>query len=56
MCIANFSITMTFPILLAGIGLAGAYGFYAISAAVSALFVFRFVRETKGIELEKMVG
>ena len=53
---ANFSITMTFPILLVGIGLAGAYGFYAISAAVSALFVIRFVGETKGIELEKMVG
>ncbi len=53
---ANFSITMTFPILLVGIGLAGAYGFYAISAAVSALFVIRFVGETRGIELEKMVG
>ena len=53
---ANFAITMTFPILLAGIGLAGAYGFYAISAAISALFIFFFAHETKGIELEEMQG
>ena len=53
---ANFAITMTFPILLAGVGLAGAYGFYAISAAISALFIFAFAHETKGIELEEMQG
>ncbi|NNK77312.1 MAG: sugar porter family MFS transporter [Litoreibacter sp.] len=53
---ANFVITMTFPVLLAGVGLAGAYGFYAISAAVSALFVFIYVHETKGLELEQMPG
>ncbi len=53
---ANFAITMSFPIMLAGIGLAGAYGFYALSAAVSAVFVFKYVRETKGIELEQMQG
>lgn len=53
---ANFAITMTFPIMLAGNGLAGAYGFYALSAAVSAVFVFKYVRETKGIELEQMQG
>ena len=54
--LANFAITMTFPILLAGIGLAGAYGFYALSAAISALFVLVYVNETKGIELEDMPG
>lgn len=53
---ANFAITMTFPIMLASIGLAGAYGFYALSAAVSAVFVFIWVHETNGIELEQMKG
>jgi SP family sugar:H+ symporter-like MFS transporter len=54
--IANFAITMTFPIMLASVGLAGAYGFYALSAAISALFVFAYVHETKGLELEQMQG
>jgi len=53
---ANFAITMSFPILLATIGLAGAYGFYALSAAISAVFIFVYVYETKGIELEQMKG
>jgi SP family sugar:H+ symporter-like MFS transporter len=53
---SNFAITMTFPILMAGIGLTGAYGFYAVSAALSVFFVYRFVHETRGIELEDMVG
>ena len=54
--ISNFGITMTFPILLASIGLTGAYGFYAISAAISVVFVWVLVRETKGLELEEMRG
>ncbi len=53
---ANFAITMTFPIMLAGVGLAGAYGFYALSATISALFIFAYVHETKGLELEQMQG
>ncbi len=53
---ANFGITMTFPVMLAGIGLAGAYGFYAASALVSFFFVRALVRETKGRELEEMEG
>ncbi len=53
---ANFGITMTFPIMLATIGLTGAYGFYAISAAVSIVFVWLMVRETRGMELEDMQG
>lgn len=53
---ANFAITMTFPIMLASIGLAGAYGFYALSAAISAIFVFAYVHETNGVELEQMQG
>ena len=53
---SNFAITMTFPILLTSIGLAGAYGFYCLCAIISAVFVIKFVRETKGVELEAMVG
>jgi SP family sugar:H+ symporter-like MFS transporter len=53
---SNFGITMTFPILLATIGLGGAYGFYTICAALSILFVIRMVHETRGIELEDMQG
>lgn len=54
--IANFAITMTFPIMLvtAGIGLTGAYGFYALCAFISVGFVLWAVRETKGMELEQM--
>ncbi len=54
--VSNFAITMTFPIMLgtSWIGLSGAYGFYAISALISVGFVWYFVRETKGMELEDM--
>ncbi len=54
--IANFGITMTFPIMLASVGLAGAYGFYAACAALSVIFVLKCVHETKGVELEDMKG
>ena len=53
---SNFGITMTFPIMLAGVGLAGAYGFYTACAVVSIFFVARMVHETKGLELEEMKG
>ena len=52
--LANFAITMTFPIMLGSIGLAGAYGFYAFSALLSLLFVWRYVSETRGKTLEEM--
>lgn len=52
--VVNFLVTMTFPILLARFGLGLAYGLYAFFAMVSIWFVVRFIRETKGIELEKM--
>ena len=54
--LSNFLITMTFPVMLTGIGLAAAYGLYACSAALSVWFVLRFVQETKGRELEQMQG
>src|SRR5690606_32451384 len=52
--VSNFAITMTFPILLAGIGLAGAYSLYGAFAALSVWFVLKAVHETKGKELEQM--
>ena len=54
--LANFGITMTFPIFLATIGLMGAYGLYAIAAGISVLFVLHAVRETRGMTLENMKG
>ena len=53
---SNFGITITFPIMLAGIGLAGAYSFYTVCAVLSIVFVVRMVHETRGIELEDMQG
>ena len=52
--IANFAITMTFPIMLANIGLAGAYGFYALSVLISLFFVVKYIKETRGKTLESM--
>ncbi len=52
--LCNFLITMTFPLLLTGIGLAGAYGLYALGALLSVFFVLKLVDETKGKELEEM--
>ena len=54
--VSNFGITMTFPILLASVGLGSAYGLYAVCAALSILFVVKMVHETRGIELEDMQG
>jgi SP family sugar:H+ symporter-like MFS transporter len=53
---SNFVITWTFPMLLAGLGLATAYGLYTLAALASIFFVMRFVRETRGRELEQMEG
>ncbi|MDE0951148.1 MAG: sugar porter family MFS transporter [Halioglobus sp.] len=52
----NFLITMSFPIMLTSIGLFGAYGIYAVFAAISAVFVYKMVHETRGLELEEMQG
>lgn len=51
---SNFLITMTFPIMLAGIGLGFSYGIYAIFGVVAFIFVRAFVRETKGQTLEEL--
>ncbi|WP_083690014.1 sugar porter family MFS transporter [Colwellia sp. UCD-KL20] len=52
--LANFIITMTFPLLLASAGLAITYSFYTLFALISILFVLWFVIETKGKKLEQM--
>ena len=55
--IANWTITTTFPILLAStLGLAGAYGIYTICSLFSIFFIIWWVKETKGVELEQMQG
>ncbi len=54
--LSNFGITMTFPIMLTGIGLGGAYGVYTVFAVISIIFILKFVHETKGKELEEMQG
>jgi MFS transporter, SP family, sugar:H+ symporter len=51
--LANFLVSTTFP-ALANLGLTFAYGLYTAFALLSFFFVIRFVRETKGRELEQM--
>ncbi|MGV0788794.1 sugar porter family MFS transporter [Mycolicibacterium sp. XJ2] len=51
--LANCAITASFP-ALGDFSLGIAYGFYAICAVLSFLFVWKFVAETKGKHLEDM--
>ncbi len=51
--IANWLITVSFP-KMKDISLAFSYGFYAVMALLSLIFVMRWVKETKGKELEDM--
>jgi SP family sugar:H+ symporter-like MFS transporter len=50
--LTNFAVAFTFPALREALGLA--YSFYALCAALSFVFVWRCVRETKGVSLEDM--
>jgi SP family sugar:H+ symporter-like MFS transporter len=49
---ANWTIAVTFPALRHT--LVAAYGFYALCAVLSFVFVWRWVRETNGVSLEDM--
>jgi SP family sugar:H+ symporter-like MFS transporter len=49
---ANWTVAVTFPALRHALGVA--YGFYALCAVLSLLFVWRWVRETNGVSLEDM--
>jgi len=51
---ANFLITISFPILLANIGLGFSYGIYAFFGIVAFVFVQKYVKETKGQSLEDL--
>jgi sugar porter (SP) family MFS transporter len=53
--LANFAITSSFPVM-AQFSLPLSYGVYAFFALLSLLFVLKFVRETRGVELEDMPG
>lgn len=52
--LSNFTITMTFPILLDSIGLGFSYAIYSAFGVVAFFFVRAFVQETKGRTLEDM--
>lgn len=52
----NFLVSVSFPWFAKTIGLPIAYGFFAVCAFLSILFVVRTVRETRGMELEEMPG
>ena len=54
--LANFLVTITFPWMLANLGLSFAFFVYAAFAFISIFFVKMAVKETKGMELEDMVG
>lgn len=54
--LSNFAISLSFPWAAKNIGLPVTYSFYTVCAFISILFVMRAVHETKGRELEDMVG
>ena len=54
--IANFAISVSFPALLVNVGLPLTYSFYAASAFISFFLVRALIHETRGRELEDMVG
>lgn len=53
---ANFVVTWTFPVLTGedGIGVGPTYAIYSFCAIFSIFFVAKFIKETKGKELEDM--
>ncbi len=53
---SNYLVAQSFPVMASGLGLAVSYLFYAVAAVISFFLVQRFVRETKGKELEEMEG
>lgn len=51
--LANFVVSETFPTLVS-ISLGLAYGIFTVCALLSFFYVLKFVKETKGVELEDM--
>lgn len=54
--VANFLVTLLFPILINSIGLSFTYVIFAALTAVSFFFVLGKVAETRGRELEEMTS
>lgn len=54
MWIANFFISLMFPILLASVGLSGAFFIFALIGIGGAIFVIRCVPETRNRSLEQI--
>lgn len=54
MWIANFMISLAFPILLASVGLAGAFFIFAFIGLFGAVFVVKCVPETRNRSLEQI--
>ena len=52
--LANFVVTITFPVLLVNIGLGLSYGIYAAFGVIAFIFVHKYVNETKGKTLEQI--
>ncbi|MFM2438760.1 MAG: hypothetical protein RLZ55_1585 [Actinomycetota bacterium] len=52
--LANFAVTESFKPLIDNFGLGVAYGLFTVGALVSFFYVSKFVKETKGIQLEDM--
>jgi SP family sugar:H+ symporter-like MFS transporter len=52
--VANFVVSTSFPPIVVHLGLGAAYGIYTFFATLSIFFVWRFIKETKGRELEEM--
>src|SRR5688572_5846842 len=55
---ANYAVVQSFPVMSDpdGLGLAGTYLVYTVSAVISIFLVKSFIQETKGKELEEMEG
>ena len=54
--VANFGISASFPKMASSLGLSPTYAFYTISALISFFLVMALIKETRGRELEEMVG
>lgn len=52
--LSNFTITMTFPLMLEGIGLGASYFIYSAFGFIGYFIVKAFVSETKGKSLEEL--
>ncbi len=53
---SNFIVSSSFPWALKTLGLPISYGFFALCSFISITFVWKYIHETKGTELEDMVG